>query len=899
MAEKPTIPDFPNLPDFGQMITQACELVASVRGIPYDFNGTLSLENKFVILFKTVKEMFEAQTSLIKSYKELYEFIKSYFDNLDVQEEINKKINQMVIDGTLLPIMSPAISSETTKWLSTNITNPSNPPIDKSLTVTGAAADARTCGDYSFLFAVTSNFSSFSVPFTHDDKSITFTVNCSDGYLFTMHNYFYAKDLNGRSGTYTYKKPFAGDTFVVTFRPSDTSVHVYQISEFIPITDVIIYSIALHRDFTVITEVFSVLNTYDSTLTSTNNAANARIAGNFANKFAVSSNFSSFSVPFTHDDKSITFTVNCSDGYLFTMHNYFYAKDLNGRSGTYTYKKPFAGDTFVVTFRPSDTSVHVYQISEFIPITDVIIYSIALHRDFTVITEVFSVLNTYDSTLTSTNNAANARIAGNFANKFAVSSNFSSFSVPFTHDDKSITFTVNCSDGYLFTMHNYFYAKDLNGRSGTYTYKKPFAGDTFVVTFRPSDTSVHVYQISEFIPITDVIIYSIALHRDFTVITEVFSVLNTYDSTLTSTNNAANARIAGNFANKFAVSSNFSSFSVPFTHDDKSITFTVNCSDGYLFTMHNYFYAKDLNGRSGTYTYKKPFAGDTFVVTFRPSDTSVHVYQISEFIPITDVIIYSIALHRDFTVITEVFSVFKEKTTVPLSTNNLGDTTFSIFNKVVCCGDSYTSGYIKTSSSRTETNENYSWVKYISSITGNKFINCGSSGTNVLTWQSAERGLIKAKSSGVSQCYTIGLGLNDSSNTERHVDIGTTNDIDTDNETYYGGYSKIIRELHAISPKSFIFCFTMPFENDSNAPYNEAIVNICNSYKSTYKTYLVDLRKYTNYYKFSTVTNNAVGGHYSPAGYQQMAEIACKAISDCINKNYIDFYDVNLIPYDE
>ena len=43
------------------MITQACEVVASVRGIPYDFNGTLSLENKFVVLFKTVKEMFDAQ----------------------------------------------------------------------------------------------------------------------------------------------------------------------------------------------------------------------------------------------------------------------------------------------------------------------------------------------------------------------------------------------------------------------------------------------------------------------------------------------------------------------------------------------------------------------------------------------------------------------------------------------------------------------------------------------------------------------------------------------------------------------------------------------------------------------------------------------------------------------
>ena len=38
MAAKPKIPDFPNFPDFGQMIEQACEIVASVRGIPYDFN---------------------------------------------------------------------------------------------------------------------------------------------------------------------------------------------------------------------------------------------------------------------------------------------------------------------------------------------------------------------------------------------------------------------------------------------------------------------------------------------------------------------------------------------------------------------------------------------------------------------------------------------------------------------------------------------------------------------------------------------------------------------------------------------------------------------------------------------------------------------------------------------
>lgn len=147
MAEKPTIPDFPTLPDFGQMITQACEVIASVRGIPYDFNGTLSLENKFVVLFKTVKEMFDAQDELVKSYKALHDFINQYFSNLDLQNEVNKKIEEMKKSGELLNLLKPTVSNEVAAWLTSHITNPSNPPIDKSLTVENAAADAKTTGD--------------------------------------------------------------------------------------------------------------------------------------------------------------------------------------------------------------------------------------------------------------------------------------------------------------------------------------------------------------------------------------------------------------------------------------------------------------------------------------------------------------------------------------------------------------------------------------------------------------------------------------------------------------------------------------------------------------------------------------------------------------------------------
>lgn len=147
MAKKPTIPDFPTLPDFGQMIAQACEVVASIRGIPYDFNGTLSLENKFVVLFKTVKEMFDAQDGLVKSYKALHDFINQYFSNLDLQNEVNKKIEEMKENGELLNLLKPTVSNEASTWLKANITNPSNPPIDISLSVENAAADAKVTGD--------------------------------------------------------------------------------------------------------------------------------------------------------------------------------------------------------------------------------------------------------------------------------------------------------------------------------------------------------------------------------------------------------------------------------------------------------------------------------------------------------------------------------------------------------------------------------------------------------------------------------------------------------------------------------------------------------------------------------------------------------------------------------
>ena len=87
------------------------------------------------------------ETDITTAFNNLHDYVEDYFDNLDVQEEINNKLEAMRQSGELAEIINPLISTATGNWLATHITNPSNPPIDTSLTVSNAAADAKVTGD--------------------------------------------------------------------------------------------------------------------------------------------------------------------------------------------------------------------------------------------------------------------------------------------------------------------------------------------------------------------------------------------------------------------------------------------------------------------------------------------------------------------------------------------------------------------------------------------------------------------------------------------------------------------------------------------------------------------------------------------------------------------------------
>lgn len=223
--------------------------------------------------------------------------------------------------------------------------------------------------------------------------------------------------------------------------------------------------------------------------------------------------------------------------------------------------------------------------------------------------------------------------------------------------------------------------------------------------------------------------------------------------------------------------------------------------------------------------------------------------------------------------------------------------TCSIFRKVVCVGDSYTSGHIQTDGDAIATNEDYSWVSYMARLTGNEYVNCGSSGATTITWLNHSRGLAKAKSTGVVQAYLVGLGLNDV-NGVGGITLGTAADIGTDAQTYYAGMSRIVRELNAISPKAKIFLQTMPSVWDENKAHNAAIRKIVEVYSDTYPVHLLDLEAYLPMYKTDLILGDKINGHYTAIGYQMFAENLRVIWSEYINNHIADFQDVYTLPYD-
>lgn len=125
--------------------------------LPIVYDDSLSyyeLLNKVVeYLNNTISDVSNVETNvddLLTAYISLQEYVNNYFSSLDISTEINNKLDEMAIDGSLTNLISPLIPNAVSDWLTNNIT-PTTPVVDSSLSVSGAAADSKTVGDKAVL----------------------------------------------------------------------------------------------------------------------------------------------------------------------------------------------------------------------------------------------------------------------------------------------------------------------------------------------------------------------------------------------------------------------------------------------------------------------------------------------------------------------------------------------------------------------------------------------------------------------------------------------------------------------------------------------------------------------------------------------------------------------------
>ena len=138
-------------------------------------------------VIQNVDNMNEDITAMFTAYSELQSYVNNYFSSLDVQDEINRKLDSMATDGSLSDIVRPFIPSIVTDWLDANI-SPTSPAIDKSLSIADAGADAKATGDR----------------FREDERSIDRAIVYSGSGRVPFNTNYINGDIEFRNLTFSY-----------------------------------------------------------------------------------------------------------------------------------------------------------------------------------------------------------------------------------------------------------------------------------------------------------------------------------------------------------------------------------------------------------------------------------------------------------------------------------------------------------------------------------------------------------------------------------------------------------------------------------------------------------------------------------------------------------------------
>ena len=125
-----------------KLVWQINKMIEDMDNFNQTIDSTLEAYNSTQDYINSVKD------TMIATYNQLQEYVNHYFDNLDVQDEINHKLDQMAASGALTSLIAPVVPNIVTNWLAENVKPVGSAvTVDDSLTISGSAADARQTGN--------------------------------------------------------------------------------------------------------------------------------------------------------------------------------------------------------------------------------------------------------------------------------------------------------------------------------------------------------------------------------------------------------------------------------------------------------------------------------------------------------------------------------------------------------------------------------------------------------------------------------------------------------------------------------------------------------------------------------------------------------------------------------
>ena len=362
MANKPGeanfFPDVPAYPEIGtfQPIYGKFDLTTYIQGAS-DYEIMAFLVGKYNATLEAYGTVTKLSTETIEAAHQLQDWINTWFDNLDVQQELNNKIDNMVADGSFGELLHQTFDAQinqqttnaVTNWLVANVTPTGSAVIvDKSLSIEGAAADAKAVGDALTNIIIGASEDFHVTAEVRDDNKGYFTWD-SGRFLFAKNKFFSKNDFTATTiEVKDYATEPAGQTIVIYI--NGTNLKSTPTSNYTYVTGDYIFALVTYSYDKTVHYVFLPYQNPDTTLSRPDVAADAKAVGdaltNLQLKSAVTSCFASINeFVAIGDSLTVGYTAN-SDGTLFRPnYNHSWPSYIQKQYGVTPYWSAHSGIT--------------------------------------------------------------------------------------------------------------------------------------------------------------------------------------------------------------------------------------------------------------------------------------------------------------------------------------------------------------------------------------------------------------------------------------------------------------------------------------------------------------------------------------------------------------------------